>query len=754
MAQVVGVPKREPCQKCGNPVFLAERLIIGKSLYHRTCLRCARCDSQLTLGSFYETEIDGEFCCETCPDEEKKIQISQRLSGDQVDDIDRTSESRQSFSDKLTMFQPVGKGFLQKSVSDEEKSKSLKRLSEMYSKNGQESNTEPLKTQSVASDSDSENSSSLDSDGDEEEDDDKPPVPITKPPSLTTSDESDTDIRPPLPSTKPPPIASKLNVLQKIQAGNSKFNNNNNNSNRFVLASASKASNNNGTVITAKPSHETSVNEDHHQQHNLDAMPITESQLSHLNSSINDTTTFLSNVKNLDDKISFNRNAESSTSPTNDVNVFAQSPINKEINKNLNLNNIVKLNDNTMPSDALNSFTNVTKEENNYDANSEEQKVEEKHEKQRVEEKLNGKEINDRLQTSISDSNESNIINRDNLNDSNNDNIDINSANVERRQVNNNSNNNRNSNMVRSRLSQFEALLQTEPQRSDSNRNSIKSFNHSKFNTISTNNSNNASKPIETTHQTNESSSEENNHSSIDNNDINNFNELTITADNDNKVPMDDQLMFNKNIETIENDNNDNKNLNTEQSEIERNLSYHTDEMESNAQQQPTSVDNKPVPVKRVTKDASCIENDTLTPPTPLKRRSKIAATALPSSSASASNDQLNIDKNKITYNKINEEVSPKKVFETVAGEPVRKIEEKKDEKIKYPESLNPFGDDDDEEEPVTMRNKNQQFSDASKQSKAKDTSNPFDSSDDEIELLRDTSSGSKVNHSKLAKQR
>lgn len=53
---------------CGLPVFLAEKLVIARSPYHRTCFRCARCRNQLTPGNYYETE-GGEFCCETCPDE-------------------------------------------------------------------------------------------------------------------------------------------------------------------------------------------------------------------------------------------------------------------------------------------------------------------------------------------------------------------------------------------------------------------------------------------------------------------------------------------------------------------------------------------------------------------------------------------------------------------------------------------------------------------------------------------------------------
>lgn len=68
----LGVQRKEPCVVCGLPVFLAEKLVISRSLYHRTCFRCARCNNQLMLGNYYETE-DGQYCCETCPDEEKGV---------------------------------------------------------------------------------------------------------------------------------------------------------------------------------------------------------------------------------------------------------------------------------------------------------------------------------------------------------------------------------------------------------------------------------------------------------------------------------------------------------------------------------------------------------------------------------------------------------------------------------------------------------------------------------------------------------
>ncbi|XP_035899367.1 MICAL-like protein 1 isoform X2 [Anopheles stephensi] len=76
----VGVPKRASCNRCSNPIFLAERISFGEKSYHRSCLKCARCGTQLTVGSFYETEVDGEYCCETCPDEEIQLEKQRRES--------------------------------------------------------------------------------------------------------------------------------------------------------------------------------------------------------------------------------------------------------------------------------------------------------------------------------------------------------------------------------------------------------------------------------------------------------------------------------------------------------------------------------------------------------------------------------------------------------------------------------------------------------------------------------------------------
>lgn len=113
MAHVV--PKRDPCVKCNNPVFFAERLVINSSLYHRTCFKCARCTSVLTLGNYYETENDHEYCCETCPDEEK-------LNSAKVDESNRLS-----IAQRIALFEKESSSVLKKSLSDEEKSKSLSR---------------------------------------------------------------------------------------------------------------------------------------------------------------------------------------------------------------------------------------------------------------------------------------------------------------------------------------------------------------------------------------------------------------------------------------------------------------------------------------------------------------------------------------------------------------------------------------------------------------------------------------------------
>lgn len=209
MVPVVGVPRRERCQKCDLPVFLAERIAVGKSFYHRKCLRCARCDSQLALGSFYETEADGVYCCETCPDEEKKIQ---KIGG--RDDVDKglfTSEMRTSFNEKLLMFQKNDKGFLKKALSDEEKTQSLKRLGEIYGQSPPPHEEPQSIIRENESHSDRESSSSESSDSDDE--DEKPPLPSTAPPPLDGEPAPKPERRQTAIKPLPPP---KANALSKI----------------------------------------------------------------------------------------------------------------------------------------------------------------------------------------------------------------------------------------------------------------------------------------------------------------------------------------------------------------------------------------------------------------------------------------------------------------------------------------------------------------------------------------------------------
>lgn len=164
MANVV--PKREPCVKCNNPVFFAERLLINESLYHRSCFRCARCESVLTYGNFYETEKDHEYCCETCPDEEKSAK---------VDDSNRLS-----IAQKISLFERESSSVLKKSLSDEEKSKSLSRQGPVNSAAlNSFLTTQITPQQQEASDEDEKTVGSLSSDSESE--DEKPSIPSNHP---------------------------------------------------------------------------------------------------------------------------------------------------------------------------------------------------------------------------------------------------------------------------------------------------------------------------------------------------------------------------------------------------------------------------------------------------------------------------------------------------------------------------------------------------------------------------------------------
>lgn len=190
----VGVPKREPCRKCGNPVFFAERISFEQKLYHRSCLKCARCGAQLTLGSFYETETDGEYCCETCPDEE--IQIAERrrsMSSESATESPvngvrenvRTSRSSKLL-ERISFFESAP-------LSDEEKTSNMVRRAKMSS---------------FLKDS-LEKADKLDNGTEAEKNE---PVPLEV--SSDSEDEPDRDEHPPSPpATEPPPLIIETDKL-------------------------------------------------------------------------------------------------------------------------------------------------------------------------------------------------------------------------------------------------------------------------------------------------------------------------------------------------------------------------------------------------------------------------------------------------------------------------------------------------------------------------------------------------------------
>merc|ERR1719187_387693 len=75
----------DPCRVCSKSVFILERLNVAGRILHRTCFKCARCGTQLSLAGYYETET-GEYCCELCPDEEnnEEKQASHRSTTDRI----------------------------------------------------------------------------------------------------------------------------------------------------------------------------------------------------------------------------------------------------------------------------------------------------------------------------------------------------------------------------------------------------------------------------------------------------------------------------------------------------------------------------------------------------------------------------------------------------------------------------------------------------------------------------------------------
>lgn len=738
MAPIVGVPKREPCKQCGLPVFFAERLAVDGSFYHRKCLRCARCDSQLTPGSFYETEVDGVFCCETCPDEEKKMQrlgtnnnnsgSSSNSDGNDFDDDSsgnrnsktsaaangmseqqlQSSELRQSFSEKLAMFQTNGSGgLLQKSLSDEEKSKSLKRLTELYAKNAQQSSKidEIAENSNVHASETTADSSSESSDDDEnDETDEQPPeLPSSAPPNTIEATPTDTQNESPqVNKPKLPPIPSKANALNKIYA---KMNANGAES-PIKLATAMRPRSTSQSSVELLPSPSIAVNDE---------------QSSRCDSHSDDSQ--------CDDSSS-----DRLSTPTK----YPQSQKNNAAN-NENQDNVSTSTDNRpntkknhLPLDALNSLTNVTKE--NDAATAQRDAVRAHRLDADDDSRSNANDIKcDDMTTYITNDghrNESSTsVNENDVEhtsqtataadlDTNRD-MDGNNANSDQTTTHNvidkctdgtneideitlrreqhkktsSIRDNDRPNVVRSRLSQFEALLQsnTSPRCSPRLQRRNDDIDHA---------SKQRKKSIDTGYVVDDKLQTENN-----------------------AIKHVDDAAKNENEKESEHE------LNAIEAEIAINQLSLNDNDVNDLQQQSASKactdedangKSKPIPRQRATLNAnSCLGNGddevvvggVTNPPTPCKRRQKT-----PSTDKHQQQQQQHTSADAESSNK----------NESAAAADCKQND------VNYPNGLNPFGSDDEqneaEEETAVATN-----------AKQMDNSNPFDSSDDEIELLKDT---------------
>ncbi|XP_058821793.1 MICAL-like protein 1 isoform X2 [Topomyia yanbarensis] len=196
----VGVPKREPCRACGNPVFFAERISFEQKLFHRSCLKCARCGAQLTLGSFYETETDGEYCCETCPDEE--IQLAERrrsMSSESgvTSTVNGGSRENVRISRSSKLLERIS-FFESAPLSDEEKTSKLVRRAQMSSflkgSLGEENKLDKTESREPHK---SENAT--ESEGESDSEDEPPAPPISAPPAPSIS--------------KPPALLASVSIV-------------------------------------------------------------------------------------------------------------------------------------------------------------------------------------------------------------------------------------------------------------------------------------------------------------------------------------------------------------------------------------------------------------------------------------------------------------------------------------------------------------------------------------------------------------
>lgn len=115
--------KSECCVICHKPVFILERLNVTGKTFHRTCFKCARCEEQLTLASFYETE-NSEFCCEICPDEEdvereRTLKARKDLAKLMEDDQDDTEDETNSNFDSMSEHSSANNSFQSAQIDNE-----------------------------------------------------------------------------------------------------------------------------------------------------------------------------------------------------------------------------------------------------------------------------------------------------------------------------------------------------------------------------------------------------------------------------------------------------------------------------------------------------------------------------------------------------------------------------------------------------------------------------------------------------------
>lgn len=684
MAHIVGVPKREPCKHCGLPIFFAERLAIDGSFYHRKCLRCARCDTQLTVGSFYETE-SGHFCCETCPDEEvKKIRSGNNNAVGNFSELTTqvADEHRQSFTDKLAMFQSNGKGLLQKSLSDEEKSKSLKRLTELYSKKcthdandikqtinesddvqiDEQNNDDDDNDNAATAIATTELSTSESSDEEGEEEDDKPPsLPKTLPPSIDV--------------TKPklPPIPSKANVLNKLYGKNLMDK---------VHTEPSIATNEHTSKIEQQQHDNDSANikEIHKETPNIGAshsqndekVNAIESNLNTNNSLPLDALNSFTNVTK--------ENAEFiGASQHYNANVHHLEE-NKRDSNGIDNNNV---NDNRTVEQGTNTTKNLSHlEANLFAMENERANIEQNHEHEQLEQKQKEREQVEQESISSNECNENKSVDTNNDDRNNLENI----TNIRKNSISDNDS----QKMVRSRLSQFEALLQS-TEKKQTPHHSPRLNRSSALVENKTMQNDEQKKSIEVNDKLNVTNAANVELESAV------AAQLSLNADNDENIIV-----------------NSNATINADSSKI-----LNTSEM--------NDIDvKKPVPRQRATLSVRLEEVannlSTDSPPTPSKRKQK--PTASQSDSAIGDKHQMVEDNSNNLDNE--HKRLPDCSMNSENNEP------KKDE-ANYPNGLNPFGSDDEDEKDEQNDNNSQVAR------KRKDSLNPFDSDDDEIELLKET---------------